>query len=66
MTDKPVEIVDHTPMTPKITSIDHTDEGIIIVFANGITSMFGTDFLYAQVDKRIRTRESQSGVAKKG
>jgi hypothetical protein len=52
-------------MTPKITSIDHTDEGIIVVFANGITSMFDTEFLYAQVDKRIRTRDAQFGVAKK-
>jgi hypothetical protein len=52
-------------MTPKITSIDHTDEGTVVVFANGITSIFETDFLYAQVDKRIRTREAESGVAKK-
>jgi hypothetical protein len=65
MTDKPRQNGDYQPMIPKIASVDHSDEGIIVVFANGITSMFDTEFLYAQVDKRISTRDAQSGIAKK-
>lgn len=37
------------------------DGGIIVVFADGVTSLFEASFLYEQVNKRIKTREEPTG-----
>jgi hypothetical protein len=49
-------------MRPTIISIDHADGGIIVVFADGVTSLFEASFLYRQADKRIKQEKSRTGT----
>ena len=40
-------------MSSKVIDVDKTDGGILVSFADGVTSFFEADFLYTQLEKRL-------------
>jgi hypothetical protein len=40
-------------MSNKIIDVDKTDGGILVSFADGVTSFFDADFLYTRLEKRL-------------
>ena len=42
-------------MSMKIVNVDQMENGIIVNFADGVCAFFDSDFLYAQVNKRVAT-----------
>lgn len=52
-------------MSSTIINVDQMDNGVLVNFEDGARSFFNADFLYEQLDKRIKTlrkRDSHSAL----
>jgi hypothetical protein len=41
-------------MSSKIVNVDQMDNGVLVNFEDGVRSLFDADFLYVQLDKRLK------------
>jgi hypothetical protein len=47
-------------MDGEIKDVDRLNNGILVVFQDGVVAFFETDFLYAQVEKRVIPSDTAS------
>jgi hypothetical protein len=53
-TDMDGKMKDDSNVKIKIVSVNEMEKGIVVNFEDGVCAFFEAEFLYAQVDKRVK------------
>jgi len=57
---------DDTNVKIKIVSVNEMEKGIVVNFEDGVCAFFEAEFLYAQVDKRLKADFGDSSSTPSG